>query len=110
MLVATNYEQSRVGEELQQVPSFMKHLQDNYPNRTYLQNILRGLVETYPEIVCDVLVRYINQWPGIAGKLNSSAIAQIKQACFPAKSKPAPPGKLASSAEQEVAALRERLE
>jgi hypothetical protein len=49
----------------------MKHLQENFPNLTYLQNILNGLIETYPDVSCDVLLKYINQWPGIAGKLSA---------------------------------------
>lgn len=79
VMLVTNYEQSRIDDELQQIPSFMKHLQTNYPNGTYLQNILHGLMEAFPEIPCDLLMENINQWPGIAGKLSLNTIENVKE-------------------------------
>lgn len=79
VMLATNFEQSRLDCELQQIPSFMKHLQTNHPNSTYLQNILQGLLECFPDIPCSLLMDYINQWPGIAGKLSANKIENVKE-------------------------------
>ena len=35
-------------------------------------------MESFPEVECDALMDYINQWPGIAGKLSMDTISNVK--------------------------------
>ena len=64
--------------ELPTMPSFMKHLVSNAPNLGFLSNVVRALMECYPDTKLVHILEYVNSWPGICGKLSESDLQLVR--------------------------------
>ena len=57
----------------------MKYLGAFYPDLIYLSRIVHGVMECHPNVHLNLIMDYVNSWPGICGKLSNAVIRSVKQ-------------------------------
>lgn len=78
VVFATNRDQSKLDDSIPQTPSYFKHLRSLKPDLGLLIKLLQGLIQSFPMISPeDLLQNYIEQIPGITGKLNEEELLEV---------------------------------
>lgn len=78
VIFATNRDQSKLDDNIPQTPSYFKHLKSLKPDTNLLVTWLKGLVQSFPNFSPEELMRcYIEQVPGISGKLSDEECQSI---------------------------------
>ena len=57
----------------------MKYLGAFFPDLLYLSRIVHGVMECHPNVHLNLIMDYVNSWPGICGKLSNAVIRSVKQ-------------------------------
>ena len=78
VVFATNRDQSKLENEFSKSPSYYKHLRSVKPRKELLIKLLEGLIQSFPEFSPQELMSgYIEQIPGISGKLSDEEIHDV---------------------------------